>query len=610
MTVSKRSSNTSFEPQTSKLEPRLERRLVGIPASPGIAVGTVHLLRWEVPDVAHRIIPDEQVGAETQRFRDAVEKAKERLRQVRRRVEKTAGHEEAAIFDVQLSLLEDPELIRGVEEFIEQNLAAEKAFDIVMLESKQKFARSPSALVRERIGDLTDVHIRVLTILLGLPDHDPVDVSKGTSTIVVTHDLTPSLTVQLDRNSIVGIATDAGTRTSHVAILARSLNLPAIVGLRTATAELVGGEQAILDGFTGLLAIAPTHEEIEAFRERARQEAVAEEDLRSLAALDAVTTDGVRITLRANVDLPEEAELAARSGAEGVGLMRTEFLVVGRATMPDEDEQFRAYCRVVQAFGGRPVVIRTFDIGGDKLPVGGHPSEPNPFLGWRAIRMCLDQPDLFRTQLRALLRAAQHGDVRIMLPLVVTLDEVHSARALLNQAADELASRGIAVRRDVPLGVMIETPAAAVTADTLVDDVAFFSIGTNDLVQYTLAVDRGNANLASRFTPLHPAVLRLIRRTVEVGEQAGLEVAVCGEMASQPLMAFALVGLGLRQLSVAPRSVPLMKRLIRGISVKLAEEAAQAALRAPTASTARKELHSRLRAAIGDLPNLTDGLPE
>jgi phosphotransferase system enzyme I (PtsI) len=279
--------------------------------------------------------------------------------------------------------------------------------------------------------------------------------------------------------------------------------------------------------------------------------------------------------------------------------MRTEFLVVGRATMPDEDEQYRAYKRVVDAFGGKPVVIRTFDIGGDKLPVGGFPSEPNPFLGWRAIRMCLDQPELFSVQLRALLRAAVHGDVRIMLPLVVTVDEVRQARKLLDQAAADLEARGAEFRSDVPLGVMIETPAAAVACNTFVDDVAFFSIGTNDLVQYTLAVDRGNANLAMRFTPLHPAVLRLIRRTIFTADQHLLDSAVCGEMASQPLMAFALIGLGVRQLSVAPRSVPLVKRIVRGISVAAAQEAANAAADSATAAESEAILRERLAEVIG-----------
>jgi len=577
----------------------VDKKLTGIPASPGIAVGTVHLLRWEVPDVPQHIIPDDAIPREIARFHEARARAKDRLALIRDRIERTAGAQEAAIFDVQREILDDRELIAGSEALIKQNLAAEKAFEIVMLEWRERFARAGHPMLRERIGDLKDVEIRVLTLLLDLPDHDPVDLPKGAKAILVTHDLTPSLTVQLDRDAIIAIATDAGTRTSHVAILARSLGLPAIVGLRTATQQLSGHETAILDGSTGLLAINPTHFEIDAYKERARQEALEEAELSHLAALDAVTTDGVRITLRANVDLPEEADIGATSGAEGVGLMRTEFLVVGRATMPDEDEQYRAYKRVVDAFGGKPVVIRTFDIGGDKLPVGGFPSEPNPFLGWRAIRMCLDQPELFSVQLRALLRAAVHGDVRIMLPLVVTVDEVRQARKLLDEAAAELEARGAEFRRDVPLGVMIETPAAAVACNTFVDDVAFFSIGTNDLVQYTLAVDRGNANLAMRFTPLHPAVLRLIRRTIFTADQHLLDSAVCGEMASQPLMAFALIGLGVRQLSVAPRSVPLVKRIVRSISVAAAQEAANAAADSATAAESEAILRERLAEVIG-----------
>ena len=587
----------------------MERQIRGIPASPGIVVGHVHLLRWEVPEVRHRVIADENVHDEITRLHEAIARAKERLRHLRQRVESTAGAEEAAIFDVQMSILDDRELTRGIEDLIRQNLGAEKAFDLVMLEWRTRFARHSAPMLRERVGDLTDVHIRVLSLLMGLPDHDPVDLEPGTSAILVTHDLTPSLTVQLDRASIAAIATDAGTRTSHVAILARSLGLPAVVGLRNATTLLRGGERVVLDGGTGMLAINPTDAEIDAYRERQREEAVAEAALAELAALEAITLDGVRVILRANVDIPEEAEAAARSGAEGVGLMRTEFLVVGRTTMPDEEEQYRAYRRVVEAFDGKPVVIRTFDIGGDKLPVGGFPTEPNPFLGWRAIRMCLDQPEMFRVQLRALLRAAVHGDLRIMLPLIVTLDEVLAARRLLEVAADELRDRGADFRADVPLGVMIETPAAAVAADTLTRDVDFFSIGTNDLVQYTLAVDRGNANLAPRFTPLHPAVLRLIKRTVEVAEMGDIEVAVCGEMASQPLMAFALLGLGVRQMSVAPRSVPLVKRIVRSVTEAHAKLAASAALRARTADEARHELERRLGDAIGDAPYLYDGLP-
>ncbi len=591
----------------------MQRRLVGMPASPGVAIGPVHLLRWEVPEVRHRIVTDEEVPAEKKRLRDALERARTRVRQVRERAERNAGPEEAQIFDAQLLLLEDPELLVAVDGLIEQNLGAEKAFDVVLHEWRQHFARHPHAMLRERVSDLMDIHIRVLTLLLGLSDHDPVDLPPGANAILVTHDLTPTLTVQLDRSAIVGIATDAGTRTSHVAILARSLGLPAVVGLRDATSRLTGSERVILDGSAGTLLIAPTEEEIGLRLLRAEREAEAERELEGLATLDPVTLDGVRLVLRANVDLPEEAERAARSGAEGVGLMRTEFLVVGRTTMPDEEEQLRAYRRVVDAFGGKPVVIRTFDIGGDKLPVGGFPSEPNPFLGWRAIRMCLDQPELFLVQLRALLRAAAHGDVRIMLPLIVSVSEVRDTRALLVRAAAELRARGVEHRADVPLGVMIETPAAAGSAATLAGEVALFSIGTNELVQDTLAVDGGTANIASRFTPLHPAVLDLIARTVAVGGAHGLEVTCCGEMASQPLTAFALAGLGVRQLSVGPRAVPQVKRLLRSITMSQAEAASRAAMAAATAADAEAELRAHLRAMGVDqslLLDPDDGLPD
>ncbi|HEY9448819.1 MAG TPA: phosphoenolpyruvate--protein phosphotransferase, partial [Gemmatimonadaceae bacterium] len=564
----------------------MERRIAGIPASPGIVVGPVHLLIWEVPDVPQRIIGDGEIVGEIGRFHTVLDEARARLRAVRARAASRAGEEEAKIFDAQLFILEDVELIGRVEGLIRQNLAAESAFEITMLEWRHHFARHASAMMRERVGDITDVEIRVLSLLVGLPDRDPLALPKGAGAILVTHDLTPSLTVQVNRDTVAAIATDAGTRVSHVAILARSLGLPAVVGLRTATQRLRGGEMAILDGTTGTLWINPTPEEIEEFRERSQREIAVGEELARLATAESVTTDDTRITLYANVDIPEEAEAAARSGADGVGLMRTEFLVVGRATMPDEEEQYRAYRRVVESFGGRPVVIRTFDIGGDKLPVGGFPAEANPFLGWRAIRMCLDEPDVFRPQLRALMRAAAHGDLRIMLPLIVSVEEVQQTRALMVQESAELSARGIPHRVDTPLGVMIETPAAAVSAATFVGDASFFSIGTNDLTQYALAVDRGNTNIAERFTPLHPGVLRLIGHTVEVGDAHGIDVTVCGEMASDPLMAFALIGLGVRQLSVAPRAMPLMKRLVRGIAVEAARSAVSEALELRTAADA------------------------
>ena len=583
--------------------------LRGIPASPGIVVGPVHLLRWEVPEVRQRLNEDADIPAEIERLHQAFERARVRLRHLHARAEAAVGPKEAAIFDVQLSILDDQQLAKSVEALIRQNLGAEKAFDLILLEWRQHFARHAAPMLREKVGDLTDVHIRVLTVLLELPDHDPVDVPRGANAILVTHDLTPSLTMQLDRDCISAIATDAGTATAHVAILARSLGLPAVVGLRNALTYLNGGELAILNGAEGTLMIAPTDLEIAEARQRVADEAGQADQMRELAHSEPVTRDNERVIVRANVDIPDEAELAAESGADGVGLMRTEFLVVGRAAMPDEEEQYRSYKRVVQAFGTRPVIIRTFDIGGDKLPIGGFPSEANPFLGWRAIRMCLDESELFKVQLRALMRAGVHGDLRVMLPLVVTVDEVRETRQLMEECVQELAARRVPFRADLPLGVMVETPAAAVAADTLVRDVDFFSIGSNDLVQYTLAVDRGNANLAPRFTPFHPAVLRLMAQVQSTGAAHGIDVCVCGEMASQPLAVFALLGLGIRQLSVAPRAVAGVKRVIRGVRLSAAVEAAQAALSSGTAREVETLLRRRLRAELDSHGRDPSGLP-
>ena len=577
----------------------MDRTLLGIPASPGIAIGPVRLLLWELPVVPHGIIHDDAIDDEIARFTAARDEARKRLEQVRRRVEERAGPTEAAIFEVQQLLLDDPVMLEEVESLIRHNLGAEQAFHQHMSDWRQRYQREADAYLRERVGDILDLEIRMLSILLGLQDHDPLDIPPGEPVVLVSHDLTPSLTVQLERTSITAIATDVGTRTSHVAILARSLGIPAVVGLRDATDRLHGGELVILDGSAGTLNVNPTDAELALYRERERLEAVRAVELAQLTGAESVSADGVRVTLLANVDVPEEAERAAKSGAAGVGLMRTEFLVLGRARMPDEEEQYLAYRRVVEAFAGQPVIIRTFDIGGDKLPVGGFPHEPNPFLGWRAIRMCLDQPELFKVQLRALLRAGVHGRVRILLPLVVTVDEVRDTNALLQECAAELAHEGVPHRANVPLGVMIETPAAAVCADQMVPHVKFFSIGTNDLVQYTLAVDRGNVNLASRFTPLHPSVLRLIRGVVEVGRAHRIEVGVCGEMASLPLTAYALIGLGVHELSVAPRSVGVIKQLVRSICVSDAEEAAQHALEARSAAEAEEILRSRLVGSVG-----------
>jgi phosphotransferase system enzyme I (PtsI) len=455
-------------------------------------------------------------------------------------------------------------------------------------------------MVLDRLNDLQDLMVRVLHRLLG--HHDPADLAAlHEKVIVVGADMTPSLMMQLDPKTVVGIATDHGTRTAHWAILARSLEIPAVVGLGDVTARAPEGSDAILDGRMGRVVIDPGPAERESFANRQRSIHLWEEDIAHIAALESVTLDGQYVELRANLDLPEEAEDAVKHGAVGVGLFRTEFLVVGRNTMPGEEEQYQAYRTVAEAFPTGAVFARTFDLGGDKFPMFLHmPKEENPFLGWRAIRVCLDEPDLFRTQLRALLRATVHGDVRIMLPLVNDVDEVRAVRALLDEEGERLNKQGIAFNPGYKLGVMIETPAAALDAAELARYCDFFSIGTNDLVQYTLAVDRTNTRLAKLYNPFHPAVVRQLHQVSRVGRAAGIEVSVCGEMASHPLGAFLLFGLDITVLSVGWPSLPEIKKMVRDVRI---EDARRAARRALAADTSR-EVTARLMEGIGSSVDL------
>jgi phosphoenolpyruvate-protein phosphotransferase (PTS system enzyme I) len=572
----------------------------GIPASPGIVIAVARVLRWEVPRVPHgATIPEAQVDHEVARFMEACDYARNAVRRVQERTASTVGEVEARIFEPQLLMLEDADLVQGTITNIRDNhLAAERAFEWRVLEWESALSHSTHPMVIDRLADLADVQSRVLRRLLGMPDPDlSLRTGEGSAekVVLVARELTPSLTVQLDTRSVVGIATDLGTRTSHSAILARSLDLPCVVSLGNLSEVLRDGDELILDGRQGRVILSPTEEEKEAYRQRDYLVREWEQELVLLAHLPSVTRDGSPVALRANIDLPGESESARAHGAEGVGLYRTEFLVVGRGTPPGEEEQYQAYRRVAESFPGQPVVIRTYDLGGDKFPAFLHMGrEENPFLGWRAIRVCLDEPEMFRTQLRALLRASAHGDVRIMLPLVNEIDEVLQTRALLDECADELRAEGYAIADHVPVGAMIETPAAALLADELAQHVDFFSIGTNDLVQYTLAVDRGNARLAPRYTPFHPAVIRLMDRVARAGRNAGIEVSICGELASNPLGAYLMIGLGADSLSVAHAGLAEIKKVIRSVGRADAAEAAAEALAAPTPAEVSAGLAARL----------------
>lgn len=557
----------------------------GIPAAPGIVIAPARVLRWEVPRVPHGAsVPPDDVEAEVQRFLDACAYAQERVRAVQERTAQTVGEVEARIFDPQVLMLEDADLVQGTIGYIRENhVNAERAFEWRVLEWESALSHSSHPMIIDRLADLADIQARVLRRLMGMPDPDLAARVDGDKVILIAHELTPSVTVQLDPKHVIGIATDLGTRTSHSAILARSLDIPCVVSLGNVSETVRDGDELILDGRAGRIVIAPTEEEKEAYRQRDYLVREWEQELVLLAHLPAVTRDGLKVALRSNIDLPGEADSAHNHGAEGVGLYRTEFLVVGRATPPGEEEQYAAYRKVVEAFPGQPVVIRTFDLGGDKFPAFLHIGrEENPFLGWRAIRVCLDEPEIFRAQLRALGRAMAHGDIRIMLPLVNEISEVERSRVLMKQSLSELRAEGYDVPEEFKLGAMIETPAAAMLAPELARHVDFFSIGTNDLVQYTLAVDRGNSRLARLYNPFHPAVVRLLDVITRAGNEAGIEVSVCGEFAANPVGAFLLIGMKATSLSVAPSSLAEIKKVIRSVTWAEARAAVDEALRAST----------------------------
>lgn len=556
----------------------------GISASPGIVVGPAYVLHWEPPRAPHVTVPTEDVEREIERFMEAREWSKSRIRAIQEQAADRLGKVEAQIFEPQILMLDDPDLINGTIAYIRENhLSAARGFELRMLEFESEWSRSGHAMLMDRLNDLLDIQVRVVRKLLGWPDPDFSRRADGSKVVLVARDLTPTITVQLDRNSIIGIATDSGTRTTHTAILARSLNMPSVVSLGDLSTLVNDGDIIILDGRAGRVIVNPTEKEKQIYRERDIKIREWEQELVLLAHLESVTPDHVPVLTRANIDLPGEAETARAHGAQGIGLYRTEFLVVGRNTSPEEEEQYRAYRHVAEVFPNDAVFIRTFDLGGDKFPLFLHmPPEENPFLGWRAIRVCLDTPDLFRTQLRALLRATAHGDIRIMLPLINEIEEVRRTRGLLEEEQDRLMREGIPFNRGYKLGIMIETPAAALTAHKLARYSDFFSIGTNDLVQYTLAVDRGNARLAPLYTPFHPSVIRLLHLTAEAGRAAGIEVSVCGEMAGNPLAVFLLIGLGITALSVGPASLPEIKKVIRSVPAAEARAAVAAALEAPT----------------------------
>ncbi len=579
------SSPTAADPAGQPAAPPQRTTREGIPASPGIVIAPARVLRTEVPEVPHgRLVPEDQVDAEVQRFRDACVAVAEQIRRLKAVTSEQLGEVEAQIFEPQLLMLADDELIGGTERYIRENhLSAERAFEWRVLEWEAQWSHTAHPMVLDKLNDLADVQGRVLRRLMNLPELDLSTLVGDEKVIVVARDLTPSAAAQLDPQHVVGLATDAGTRTSHSSILARSLHIPCVVSLDGLSLEVADGDELILDGRTGRVIVNPTEDEKRRFRELDFQIREWEQELLLLAHLEPATQDGVTVELRANIDLPGEAQEAHAHGAHGIGLYRTEFLVVGRNAFPGEEEQYRAFRTALEVFPEDPVVIRTYDLGGDKFPAFLHmPKEENPFLGWRAIRLCLDEPEFFRIQLRALLRARVHGDLQIMLPMVTQISELTRTRAMIAEVAEELRAEGVAFAPDCPVGAMIETPAAALIAEELAQHADFFSIGTNDLVQYTLAVDRGSSRLAHLYNPFHPGVVRLIDHVARAGKRTGTEVGVCGELAAHPLGAFLLVGLGVRALSVGPSALAEIKKVIRSVHEAKARAAIPQVLSAST----------------------------
>lgn len=575
------------------------RVLTGIGVSPGSVIGPAYIVQWGLPDVPHRAVTAEGVPGELKRLRDAIAAVKNHLQELKRRTAEVAGPSQAKIFDTQILMLEDPDFRGAVEGLIEDNqLSAERAFEYQTLEMRALWEQSDSPTLRQRRADLAGIGIRVLHRLLGRSVEDVLTRPGATPVIVFTRELTPGLTVEFDREHVAGFASVEGTRTSHAAILAHGLGIPCVMGLVGGLDRVRQDGIVILDGTRGTVIIDPTPQEIadaEVVADRRRR---LEVELEEVVDQPAITVDGIRVSLRGNVDLPEELDAAATHGAEGVGLLRTEFLVLGRAELPGEDEQAAYFQRVAQRFPGQPVVVRTYDLGGDKFPAAFRPPrEANPFLGWRAIRVCLDEPDIFRTQARAVLRAQIEGNVQLMLPLVTSLEELYRARELIAESSDALRQEGVEAAQTVPVGVMIETPAAALLAEEFARESDFLSVGTNDLTQYTLAVDRGNARLADRFTPFHPAVVRSLQQIVDAGRAAGLEVSVCGEMASDVRAVLLLLGMGYRVLSVSPPRLPLVRWLLRRLDHGAAESVAAEVSKASTTG----RVIELLREGIADL---------
>ena len=579
-----------MSPTDSQPVPGAELRLAGIPASPGVVSGQLAVFAHEEVRIHPTPIQEDQVDNEMRRLEAALLKTREQIQKIKEQLAHSIGEQETGIFEAHLLVAGDSTIVSAVRKQLQmRKICVEHVYQHVIHTYAQSLRQVEDPYLRERAADILDVGRRVIHNLLGrkLADIYALDAPS----IILAHDLSPSDTALLNRQMALGFATEAGSTTSHTAIMARSLNIPAVVGLHEVLSRCESGAPVILDGYSGLLIVHPSEQTRYEYGQIEKRRHEVEQRLEALRDTPAVTTDGRRIVLSANVELPEDLPLITESGAEGIGLYRTEFMFLNRVQFPGEDEQTNIYRQVVQSSRPHLAIIRTLDLGGDKLPTHqGLDPEANPFLGWRAIRYCLERPEIFKVQLRAICRANPGGKIRVMFPMIATREELAAALTLLREVREELKAAGIPAAEEVEAGAMIEVPSAALIADRLAPMVQFFSIGTNDLTQYTMAADRTNERVASLYQPTHPGVLSLIRRVVEAARKNGIWVGVCGEMASDVVMTPVLIGLGVDEMSMGSVSVPRVKKAIQSLSFGECEALALGILQMDSGEEVRRQL--------------------
>lgn len=556
-------------------------KIDGIAASAGVAIAPAFKL--EHPDYTVKNKNAADPAAELARLDEALATSQQELEAIKERTLQELGEKKAEIFESHLLILNDPELLTPVRDKISsENATAEYALDETSKQFISMFENMKSAYLRERAADMRDVTKRVLTHLLGLNYVNPADISE--EVIVIAEDLTPSDTAQLNRKYVKGFTTNIGGRTSHSAIMARSLEIPAVVGTKDVLSQVNSGDMIIVDGLDGTVIVNPSAEVIDEYKSKRDNHLRQIEEWKKLREVPTVSKDGVHVELAANIGTPNDVTGVLENGGEGVGLYRTEFLYMGRTELPSEEVQFNAYKTVLEKMEGKPVVVRTLDIGGDKeLPYLDLPKEMNPFLGFRAVRLCLDRKDIFRTQLRALLRASTYGNLRIMFPMIATLDEFREAKALLLEEQEKLVAEGIAVSDSIQLGIMVEIPSTAVLADQFAKEVDFFSIGTNDLIQYTMAADRMNERVSYLYQPYNPAILRLVKMVIDAAHKEGRWAGMCGEMAGDATAIPLLLGLGLDEFSMSATSILPARSQISKLSKAEMKALAEQALEQQTA---------------------------